>query len=179
MILLLLRHAKAEPGGQGSDFERVLTGRGEDDARRLGRHLRENGPAAQRALVSSAARTRRTFAIVAAELGEAAPAADYDDRLFEAMAADVLAAVRRVDGVECLMVVGHNPAIAELAASLAGDGDLTLRQSLAGRFPPGSLAVLDFAGEDWRDVRAGAGRLQALVLPEDLAREFAGDPVAR
>ncbi len=169
MILLLLRHAKAEPGGQGGDFERALTERGEADARRLGRHLRENGPLPQRALVSPARRTRQTFALVAAALGDAAPAVDHDDALFEAAAGDLLAAVRDIEGAERLMVVGHNPAVAELAVSLAGDGDLVERRRLAERFPPGSMAVLEFPGEDWRDVQAGAGRLRTLVLPEDLA----------
>lgn len=178
MILLLLRHAKAEPSGAGGDYERALTRRGETDARRLGRYLGENGPVPGKALVSSARRTRQTYEAVAAALGGAAPAADHQDDLFDASAAEVLGCVQRAVDADCLMVVGHNPAVAELAASLAGDGDLAERRRLAGRFPPCSLAVLEFAGEDWRDARIGAGRLQALVLLEDLPEDLPKDSAA-
>ena len=55
-LLLLLRHAKAEPYGT-SDAERRLTDRGRRQAVAAGVHLREADAVPQVAMVSSAART--------------------------------------------------------------------------------------------------------------------------
>ncbi len=164
-ILMLLRHAKAEPGGGGDDHERALTKKGEADARRLGRHLRHVGPRPDLALVSSARRTRQTFDLLNAELAGPEIEARVDAVLFNATATQMHATTLGVDA-DRLLVVGHNPAVAELAASLALEGDQFDLDRLRNRFPPGSLAVLSFA--DRNGLQAGGGRLRALILPEDL-----------
>ena len=69
--LLLLRHAKAErsqPGGR--DHDRVLTQRGRADAKTLGAYLARHRLVPDRALVSTAARTRETWERVAPGLAE-------------------------------------------------------------------------------------------------------------
>ena len=53
--------------------------------------------------------------------------------------------------------------------ALTGDGDLEEIGRMRGRFPPCSVAILTFAGEDWQDVTTGGGRLEAFIMPEDLA----------
>ena len=62
--LLVLRHAKAEPFAE-SDQARALTARGRQSARDVGRHLREQELVPDCALVSTATRTRETWAEVA------------------------------------------------------------------------------------------------------------------
>ena len=71
--LLLLRHAKAErsqPGGR--DHDRVLAARGRADAKKLGAYLARHAFVPDRALVSTSARTRETWAQVAAGVRRAA-----------------------------------------------------------------------------------------------------------
>ena len=66
--LLLLRHAKAErsqPGGR--DHDRILSKRGRNDAAAVGAYLVRHRLVPDRALVSTSARTRETWTLVAAE----------------------------------------------------------------------------------------------------------------
>ena len=48
-----------------------------------------------------------------------------------------------------LLLVGHNPGLAELAALLIASGDVDARQRLIEKFPTAALAVIDFALDDW------------------------------
>lgn len=166
LTLLLLRHAKAEPGGSTDDFERRLTDKGRADAERLGRHLKRIDHVPDAAMVSAARRTVETFEIVAG--GTGIPAA-REPRLYNATPAQIRDAVAgAAEGTRRLMVVGHNPGLMEAATALAGEGDLPDLERLRGRFPPCGLAVLTFRGEEWDAVRPGAGRLEFVVMPEDL-----------
>jgi phosphohistidine phosphatase len=66
------------------------------------------------------------------------------------------------DGVESVMLIGHNPAIQALAVRLAGSGP-----ALERKFPTGALATLAFDGE-WQELQGGAARLVAFVRPREL-----------
>jgi phosphohistidine phosphatase len=67
------------------------------------------------------------------------------------------------------MLVGHQPAIQELALDLAGDGAELAR--LRAKFPTGALATLLFAG-DWSELAPGSAELVAYVKPKELAGEW-------
>ena len=65
--LLLLRHAKAERSQSGGrDHDRVLTERGRATPRSSALYLARHAFAPDRAVVSTAARTRETWALLAA-----------------------------------------------------------------------------------------------------------------
>ena len=113
--LPFLRHAKAErsqPGGR--DHDRVLSERGRADARKLGLYLARHAFIPDRAVVSTAARTRETWALLAPAIDKSA-AADFDKRIYEASPQDILQVVQG-SGAETrtLLVVGHNPSLQEL-----------------------------------------------------------------
>ena len=76
----MVRHAKAEPFG-ASDHERRLTDRGRAAAREAGEHLRLAGLEPDVVLVSSATRTRETWAELAHAL-DAEPEVTLDDAWF-------------------------------------------------------------------------------------------------
>jgi phosphohistidine phosphatase len=167
--LLLLRHAKAErsqPGG--TDQDRVLAERGRSDARALGAYLARHGSIPDRALVSTAARTRQTFALLAEAFGSAPPAA-FDDRLYEAAPQAILQAIKETaPEAATLLVIGHNPGMAELAHMLVASGDVETRERLGHGFPTSALAAIHFAAEGWAGVHAQGGRLEHFVTPKSL-----------
>lgn len=168
LTLLLLRHAKAEQHGQGDDFARALTQKGEADARALGVHMAALGIIPDFAVVSAATRTRQTFDLYA-QASRAQISARFDDELYNAtdgQLRDVLKTV--VSGVQTLMIVGHNPGIMDVAARFARDGDVSDLGRLRDRFPPCSLALVVFDTDDWREARARGGRLDLLLMPGDL-----------
>ena len=70
-----------------------------------------------------------------------------------------------------LLLVGHNPGLAELAALLIASGDVEARQRLIEKFPTAGLAVIDFALDDWGKLHPRGGRLDRFVVPRTLETE--------
>jgi phosphohistidine phosphatase len=125
MELILWRHAEAEDGGDTTpDHERSLTDRGQKQAAQVARWLRKHLPRKPRILVSPAKRTQQTAN--ALELAyEIEPALGIG-----AGATDVLKASGWPDRYEAVVMVGHQPALGWVAASLlAGtEADWSIRK---------------------------------------------------
>ncbi|BBK41739.1 phosphohistidine phosphatase [Allostella vacuolata] len=166
--LLLLRHAKsswADPAAD--DFDRPLNARGRGALRAIAGELARAPPPAL-VLCSAARRTRETLDGVAAALA-GQPEIRIEPALYLADAATLERTVRDLpDAARCVLLVGHNPGLHELAEGLCGRGDSRLRRRLADKFPTGALAVIAFDG-GWEQAVAGAGRLVEFVTPRDLA----------
>lgn len=151
--LILLRHAKAADPVLGMpDKDRPLTDRGERDAARAGEELKALGLTPEVVLSSSARRTEQTTRLAFPGL-----AARYEDTLYHAHADDLLERLRRLDpDHRVVALVGHNPAVHELALMLAG-GDYGFR--------PGTFAVIRCASP-WPELAAGEGELVTLWDPK-------------
>lgn len=162
--LVLLRHAKAEPDGP-TDALRPLALVGRRQASSVGAGLAAAGLVPDVVLVSSAVRTRQTWDLVRAGLGQAVPDAEVTDRLYEAAPSDVLELVRGVDAaVTTVLVVGHEPTMSSLAATLAGPGSAdaavaTVRRGLS----TGSYALLEVS--DWAGLDPRGATLLDAVRP--------------
>jgi phosphohistidine phosphatase len=168
--LLLLRHAKAErlqPGGR--DHDRVLAERGRAEAKKLGLYLARHAFVPDRAVVSTAARTRETWALLATAFAKAPPTR-FEERIYDATLQAILEMIKDT-GVETgtLLVIGHNPSLQELAAMLIASGDIDARERLGEGFPTSALAAISFAAEDWPAVHLRGGRLEHFVTPKWLA----------
>ncbi|WP_460820066.1 SixA phosphatase family protein [Nocardioides korecus] len=157
-VLVVMRHGRAEPYGD-EDHRRLLTDRGEREARAAGEWLASERLLPDHALVSAAVRTRATWAQVAAASGctveadfsEAAYAADADTAL------DLLRAVPADAGT--VLYVGHNPTAASLAVLLdAGDPDPDAFRVVSGGLPTGAVAVLEVT-VPWSELDTGTSRL--------------------
>ena len=70
-----------------------------------------------------------------------------------------------------LMLVGHNPAIENLAVTLIGGGDRALRASLERKCPTAGLAIIDFKTRSWPRLKPGSGTLSYFVKPKTLAQD--------
>jgi phosphohistidine phosphatase len=127
--IYLVRHAEAAQGKP--DSERRLTPEGREQARRVGERLAEAEPRPVEVLHSPLVRARETAELIAEPLGvEPEP----DDRLAPgATAAGVRAAV--ADRGEAIVVIGHLPDCAEIAAELTGGPEPA--------FPPAGVFVMD------------------------------------
>lgn len=160
--LLLMRHAKSSWAESGvADHDRPLNARGIAAAAAMGRHLAALEIVPDRLLVSTARRTRATIAGVLAEVsGWPQPA--FDERLYAASSAQLFGIVRQTPAdVGTLMLVAHNPGMQMLATEIGG----AEAWSRVGKYPTGSLAVLELDG-DWAEARSG--RLTDFVAPRDL-----------
>jgi phosphohistidine phosphatase len=149
--LVVIRHAKSEQSGP-SDFERQLTDRGIVDSAEAGQWLANRGIEPDQALVSAAVRTMQTWEAINEAGGwdlEGTP----EDSLYEAGTESALDLIRETeDLIRTLVVVGHNPTMASLAALLDdGNGDEEAGNEMALGFPTTALAVFSYDG-DWSDL---------------------------
>ena len=141
--LILMRHAKTEPAAaSGLDRDRALTTVGRNDAALMGRVLAEKGLRPDRALVSTATRTRQTWDLVQEALG------DVDVRTDAALynaPADVLRRFveQAEDEVGCLLVLAHNPGIHQLAYEylIESAASPSILDRLAGGFPTAAASM--------------------------------------
>ncbi len=113
-ILVLVRHAKAEPH-RDADHGRRLSDKGRAQCAEVRAWLTEQGVAPDRVVVSSAARARETWEL--SSVGAVEPV--LDDRLYTAGVDDLREVIAETDrGTGTLVVVGHNPTFEELAWAL-------------------------------------------------------------
>ncbi len=163
--LILMRHAKSDWSGPARrDHDRPLAPRGQRAAPRIGRWLAENGWSPDQALVSSARRTQETWQRMTA-LHRTCPAPAVLPALYGAAARDILRLVQAHGRGATLLVLGHNPGIAEAAALLArhppADGDFA-------RYPTAATTVLEFPVADWRALAPRSGGVAGFVVPRAL-----------
>ena len=169
--LILLRHAKsAWDNSSTADIDRPLSSRGRKAAPLIGAHLGRRGLIPGLVLCSSAKRTVETLDLVSAGW-PSKPIVKKLKSLYLAMPREMLRKVQAVGTeAECVMLVGHNPGIADLASWLTGEGDAAQRANLARKFPTGAIAVIEFNVEDWRDADAETGRLVEFTTPKQIER---------
>ena len=109
-VLILMRHAKSSWDTPGlSDHDRPLNDRGRRSARALGHWLRASGWLPDEVLCSTALRTRETLA------GQAHDApTTFTGELYHA-GPDTLARVLAASTGDTVLMIGHNPGIADFA----------------------------------------------------------------
>ncbi|SLN51715.1 Histidine phosphatase superfamily (branch 1) [Aquimixticola soesokkakensis] len=159
--LILMRHAKsAWDDPLTEDFDRPLNGRGRASSTVIGAWLVRHGYLPDQVLSSSSKRTRETWE----GLGLTCPRARFTERLYRASAEAILEELRAANGTSVLLLA-HNPGIAEFAARFANHprDDTDFR-----RYPTTATAVFDIAADRWSDVRFGVNKLRDFVCPQDL-----------
>ncbi len=166
--LFILRHAKSSWDDPGlDDHERPLAPRGRRAVKLLAEHMRSSGIQPAQVLCSPARRTLETLEGVSPG-GEALIEPD----LYAASGADILDRLRRVpEGIQSVMVIGHNPAMQMLVLRLAGGNgwvqDGTDLAELQRKFPTGALATLGFECT-WSELGPGSAHLTAYIRPKAL-----------
>lgn len=170
--LYLLRHAKSswDPPGV-ADRERALNARGIRACGLLANHFRECGIVPSVVWCSTARRTRETLERIFVRAGWDLTAThiNYADDLYLA-SPDTIAAHVRLSGDQAgsVLVVGHNPGIAELARSITGKDPSNLCTALEHKYPTGGLATFVYPGDRWDGLTDGSCTLRSFITPRDL-----------
>jgi len=119
--------------------------------------VRKAGHLPDQVLCSTARRARETWQHTGAELG-ARTLASFDGRVYQASAGELLDPIRRVSSaIGTLLIVGHDPAVPELALMLAATTTSAPVDGRSGAAPsawldrmrakfPAAVAVLEFTG---------------------------------
>lgn len=158
--LVVVRHARAEAFAE-TDRNRQLTPSGVADAHALAGWLLTQSVDPDRALVSTAIRTRQTWSALT-EIAPWGVVPEFDDCVYAADATTLLDELAATDpDVKTVIVLGHNPTMAYLAQILAdGDGPPEVELEMAAGFPTCSAAILGI-DDEWTDIGPGGGRLAA------------------
>jgi phosphohistidine phosphatase len=159
--LLILRHAKSGWGDPTlADHDRPLNARGKRDAPRMGQLLADQDLTPDLIVSSTAKRARKTAAKVA-EASGCKREIELNGRLYHAYPADYVHVLREVDDQhQRVLVVGHNPGLEELVATMAGEY-LPM--------PTAALAHVVIDIDYWGDLKTSTtGRLVSLWLPKEL-----------
>lgn len=171
--LVLLRHAKSD-WPDVADHDRPLAKRGRRDAPEVGRWLGESGYLPDAVVCSTALRTRETWELASSGLlavaPDASPVVRYEPRVYEASVLGLLMLVREFQpDWQTVLLVGHNPGMAELTAALPAPRMSAPRMSAPPpepppAFPTAAAAVLALPG-DWADAAPGEARLLCFRTP--------------
>lgn len=155
--LYILRHAKASSEDGLRDFDRPLAAQGLTEADALGKLMVQKSYNPSLVLCSGALRTRQTYE----SLRIASQNVEYSDTFYEASAGQILEAIQDSDNKhDSIMVVGHNPAVHELALRLSSeDSALSLLQRLLQSCKPGTMIVLDCPCTQWNDIQLAQNSL--------------------
>ena len=162
--LILTRHAKSSwDDPLTPDHDRPLNERGLAAAVDLGQWLASRGYVPGQVLCSDARRTRETWSGIAPALPTTA-VLELKPSLYHA-GADVMLAVLRHASADTVMMIGHNPGIAEFATRIVAHAPVNPE---FGRYPTGATLVVDFVAEAWADVGFGQGVLDDFIVPREI-----------
>ncbi len=161
--LILTRHAKSSWDDPTTpDHDRPLNDRGRAAAADLGQWLASRGYVPGQVLCSDSRRTRKTWDAAAPAL-PGTPILDLKPALYHA-GPDVMLAVLHHATADAVMLIGHNPGIAEFAARLVAHPPL---HGEFARYPTGATLVVDFAVSDWPEVGFGKGAVIDFTVPRE------------
>ncbi|MDP3958801.1 MAG: histidine phosphatase family protein [Pseudorhodobacter sp.] len=162
--LILTRHAKSNwDDPLVPDHDRPLNQRGKVAAADLGEWLASRGYIPDEVLCSDALRTRKTWSGIAPAL-PGTVIVQLKPALYHA-SADVMLAVLRHATADTVMIIGHNPGIAEFAARLVTRAPLNPEFQ---RYPTGATLVADFPVESWADAAYGTAAALDFIVPREL-----------
>jgi phosphohistidine phosphatase len=108
-------------------------------------------------------RTRATFSGIAPAL-PGAPVLDLKPALYHA-GPDVMLAVLRHATADTVMMIGHNPGIAEFAHRLVSKTPVSPEFR---KYPTGATLVVDFMVDTWADAGFGQGVTADFIVPREI-----------
>lgn len=153
--LILLRHAKSDWSGGEPDRLRPLAARGRRQAAEAGSWLAARVDHLDLAVVSPAERARSTWELASAELA-APPPTRIEEDAYAASGEALLRLVQELDDdLGTVVLVGHNPDLEDLVATLTGQWV---------HMPTSGIAVLALPAP-WHAARASSATLAASGRP--------------
>jgi phosphohistidine phosphatase len=159
--LILMRHAKSswkEP--ELADHDRPLNKRGEKDAPRMGRLLKDKKLVPDLIYSSTAVRARQTVEGLIEKSGFKHKV-EFVENLYMAEPSTVIETVRQTpDKADSVLVVGHNPGLEGLVQILSRKVE---------SLPTGSIARISLPIDHWEELSLTTeGKLKANYRPREL-----------
>ncbi|MCE8514235.1 histidine phosphatase family protein [Ruegeria pomeroyi] len=160
-ILILTRHAKSAWDDISlGDHDRTLNKRGRRSAQAIGAWLRQHGYLPDQVISSDAVRTRETWT----EMGLGGCEPEFTRALYLAPPEQLLSSLRQASG-RVVLLLGHNPGIAEFAGQIVDEAPAHARFF---DYPTGATTVIEFATDDWAQIGWHQGEVLDFIVPREL-----------
>jgi phosphohistidine phosphatase len=168
--LHLLRHAKSSwKDAALDDHERPLSKRGRETAKMIGAYLRREKIRPDVVVCSSAVRARQTLAPISKEIKP--PKVELKKEIYEVPQQKLWKHIWTLpENADCVLLIGHNPALHDLALALADAESRAQMPQIEVKFPTGAMATFRFDGT-WKELRPNGAALSAFTTPKDISRE--------
>lgn len=156
--LVLVRHAKSSWSKPGlEDRDRPLSRRGKRDAPRMGKRLAKQGVKPDLVLSSPARRALATARLIAKKVGYKRKDIRVHAGLYAVGPGELLKEIRKVGARhKRVLLVGHNPELAELAHRLSPE---------IAAMPTCAVALMRFDAESWAQVGKAKPKKTAFFRP--------------
>ena len=158
--LYLVRHAKSSWDHPGlDDFDRPLNERGMRDALDMGKYLAKLGVLPDVIVTSPAVRARQTSEVLAPDMRIPVDNLREDGRIYAASVPVMLEVMRGWDETwNRVMMVGHNPGIAEMVVLLTGE--------YIDHVPTCTVMEIELDATCWADILPECGVLVSKSTPK-------------
>lgn len=162
--LYIIRHAKSSWDNLLiKDFDRPLNERGEKDAPRMAKRLKERSVFPDIILSSPANRALTTCKAFCRVLQLQEKQIQTDHKLYHASEDDILEVVRGIkdrknDKEEIVFLFGHNPGLTEFVNSLLNEE--------IDNIPTCGIVVCSLSVKTWKEVSRGSGELEFFDYPK-------------
>ncbi|MEO9573356.1 MAG: histidine phosphatase family protein [Tateyamaria sp.] len=160
LTLILMRHAKsAWDDPILADHDRPLNDRGKASAQAMGDWLRAQGHLPDTAISSSSTRTGQTFAELRLDIP-----VSFTRTLYHA-GPEVMMEVLRDETAPTVLMLGHNPGIADFADRLV---EQPPRHPRFSDYPTCATAVITFDAKGWNDIGWREGQPISFAIPREV-----------
>ncbi|MEM8843944.1 MAG: histidine phosphatase family protein, partial [Pseudomonadota bacterium] len=162
--LTIIRHAKSDWPESTQDFDRPLLKRGIEDARLLGKHMRESNYNFDAVICSGALRARQTLENIRAEFSIAENKIQFQENIYMASLTSTIKLIEALPkSLNWTAIVGHNPTQTELCNYFANDH--------LSNMPTCGVYTISFQVDDWKAIGYGLGNCVSLVTPKMLKQQ--------
>jgi phosphohistidine phosphatase len=168
--LHLLRHAKSSwKHADLDDHERPLSKRGRQTAKSIAADLRRAKIAPDLVICSTAVRARQTLDPIGKALKPAKVVLERG--LYEVAQQKIWKHLWKLpESADCVLLIGHNPGLHDLALELADADSAKLVPPRGGKFPTGALASFRFDGA-WKAMQPHSAVLLSFTRPKAMKKE--------
>ncbi len=161
----IVRHAKsAWDRPEIPDHFRKLTPGGEEDIRKVAKHLRIKFVNPELIITSSATRALETARIVASELHYPQDQININSAFYRAEREEIVEMVGELpDEIDSVMLIGHNPTFTDIFNAFAE------AENKISNLPTASVAAFRFKIDHWEEISdSNHHHLEFLIKPKEL-----------
>lgn len=160
-LLTLIRHAKSEQDTEDSDFDRILTEQGIDDAYKVGEYLAQHFPKPDLIISSPAERAAHTAEIIAEQIGYSTEEINFIDEIYLCSPSEYFEVLMEQNvKIKHIFLIAHNPSITSFANLLSG--------AEVDNMPTCSVAHIKLDFHKWDDIEADTGKILEFIIPKNI-----------